>query len=110
MKPEFLEVGYAPNGRPVVCPRCESDDIAFVTEYHKSLGGRFFEGILLLVIILMFTSSLPNLLAGKSDDSFGIIVILIFLYAIVRFVRHIIESRTHVECICKKCGRVWLHD
>lgn len=89
---------------PIMCPYCKSKNLAFVTEYHKSIGGR----ILFFLFLTGTLALLLYLLNGYSDDllistiAVAVITILIGIYVIV------VESKTHIQCICKDCGFDWL--
>ena len=98
----------------VVCPKCGSREVAFVTEYHKCIYLRIITLVLavILIILLRFVcqkSIFDFFTSGVVDGSgyfflfsFGI-VILGLIIAI-----WIAESKTHVQGICRDCGHIWL--
>ena len=94
--------------KKITCPNCKSHEIAFVTEYHKVPAIRILEYIIIFIFIIMLIPEIPKILAGDSDAVE--LIFFVILFVIIRIIRHSIESRTHVECICKDCGKVWLHD
>ena len=95
----------APKKKPIVCPHCKSKELAFVTEAHKAIVARVFE---LLCIFFGFV-----VILGSWNDLEGATFTLLYLSISVLLLRIYIfyaESKTHVQCICKECGNVWLHD
>ncbi len=95
----------APKKKPIVCPHCKSKELAFVSEAHKAIVARIFE---ILCIFFGFVVVL-----GSLNDLEGAIFALITFSIIVLCLRIYIfyaESKTHVQCICKECGNLWLHD
>lgn len=101
--------------KQISCPFCGSRKVSFVTEYHKSIWGRFFSTVFLAILIfLLFDSGiayLGDVLSGESDLKFRnivSIVVFLILYAISTVVYHYIESKTHIQAICKDCSYLWL--
>ena len=123
MGPKILETGYETMRKPISCPYCKSREIAFVTEYHKAIIWRIIATVIKLIITLIIVTSIPDLFSdllayinspyNRTPDykfDYNGILFLINGYVITKIIIHIIEARTHVECICKDCGQVWLHD
>ena len=96
--------------KPVTCPRCKGKEISFVTEYHKSLTCRTFEVIIIATIIGIFIDKFENSLQGVISDTGFIIPILAFFLICTEIAKHYIESKTNIQCVCKNCGWVWLHN
>lgn len=122
MGPKLLETGYETMRKPIACPYCKSREIAFVTEYHKATGWRILATIVKYAIIIILITSIPDLLSdliaymnspyNRTPDykfnSSGLIFFIV-TYLMAKIAINLTESRTHVECICKDCGQVWLH-
>ena len=89
---------------PIMCPHCKSKNLAFVTEYHKSIGGRILFSLLLTVSIA--------LLLFLFKDYTEILMVLYIVATILTLITGIyvvvVESETHIQCICKDCGFDWL--
>ena len=101
--------------RAVRCPNCGHSHLAFVTEYHKSVFGRLFATIFLAItIFLLFDCGITYLgevLELKSDpeiENVGTMVVFALLYVCCTIVYNAIESKTHIQAICKDCGNHWL--
>jgi DNA-binding XRE family transcriptional regulator len=96
--------------RKLCCPHCGKTDLAFVTEYHKSYGARiakFIFGFLAIIFGLEYFAALISSSSAIDDRLAGIIFFAVaFLTA--QGVQEHIESRTHVQAICKDCGHLWL--
>ena len=89
---------------PIMCPHCKSKNLAFVTEYHKSIGGRIVALILLAFTVLLAFLGIKqdNLAFIAVSAMFGFSVLLLVIFIIIA------ESKTHIQCICKDCGFDWL--
>ena len=100
--------------RAVRCPNCGHSHLAFVTEYHKSVFGRLFARIFLaIVIFLLFDCGITYLgeLLTESDpevQNIGALLVFTLLYVCCTIVYNAIESKTHIQAICKDCGNHWL--
>lgn len=98
-----------PRYMAIICPKCGSKEIAFVTEYHKCLGARISLAITatLFPLLCIFAIVLLGFYEAR-----GIIALLGFLFgtgiitSIICII--VIESRTHVQAICRNCGNLWL--
>lgn len=94
---------------PITCPHCKSREIAFVSEYHVSIVDRIIEILLLIAFIPLAIISISKITTGEAAGTPALLlVIVIVLYIIVRSNLQITESKTHVQCICKDCGHLWL--
>lgn len=135
----------------IKCPHCGSRSLAFVTEYHKSIGLRVIELVLTVWIFIALLSHIPNILYNaliakikfpssaqteiiddsayassifdnnllypaqttsdideEIETSIIAIVIPVIFYYLVKLAIYGIESKTHVQAICKDCGNLWL--
>lgn len=95
--------------KPIICPHCGRTNLAFVTEYHKSYSARivkFIFGFILILFGLDYLAALISLKGG--DDSVGGMLFFAMVFFIAQGVQDYIESRTHVQGICKDCGHLWL--
>lgn len=100
-----------PTLKPITCPHCGSRELAFVTEYHLSIGCRIVAAIASIVFfccILPSLSSLFNPNTNASNDSTGGLVISALVFSIAKLAQYLTESQTHVQAICKNCGHLWL--
>lgn len=101
------------NVKLITCPTCGCRELAFVSEYHKSIAIRFlltlFKGALLVFLFFL----LPSIIAGKiqiseiSPDALYFFIAVAFIYLLLKFVQISIEAQTHVQAICKDCGKIW---
>lgn len=92
---------------PIICAHCRSNNLAFVTEYHREIGLQIFAfivGILTAILALYVFSS------QRYDNSLVVLIFLALLFVALEIIILINESKTHVECICKDCGHTWLHN
>ena len=89
--------------KPIVCPRCGSKSLAFITESHKCLGARIFQLILLVIFALI---TMPAL---KHVSVFVLWIALLIIMVCLQISIWREESKTHAQCICKDCGKTWLH-
>ena len=108
---EKTEEGETSHGKyvQITCPRCGSTQIAFVTEYHKANLAKA-----ILVILLAIMAVLISIAAGyKFDGSTGVwcmagaIILGIIAIGLLFHIFHE-ESKTHVQAICRDCGKLWL--
>lgn len=100
--------------KPITCPRCGSRELAFVTEYHKATCCRIFS----MIIAALFTFLSALLIYQFLEDplnlpsdimTFGAIDTLLGCgLLILKIFQYFIESQTHVQAICRDCGRLWL--
>ena len=107
-------------GTPIVCPNCKSHNLAFIAEYHRSIGLRIIRTIVLAVIIGLgayTTFSMFSMLFHGEDSIFSdnqVQIIILAYFGIMYITLSIIiscqESRTHTKVICKDCGHVWIYE
>lgn len=95
-----------PIRRNLRCPHCHFDDLAFVTEYHKAYVWRFFESLCIPICIFIAIMHL----SGQMVQSTAIPGMIFFaiLWFIFHSIRCYVESKTHVQAICRVCGELWL--
>ncbi len=99
--------GGKPVYRPVVCPRCGSVHLEFVSECHKSIGLRVISVILLAVCIMLAVASIATPDAIFPPELIAVFIAFYLLFQIAAWAR---ESRTHVQGVCRDCGFIWLLD
>lgn len=107
--PPFNEESPFPpreNFTPIFCSRCGSLNLAFVTEYHKAIGLK----ILCLLLALGIIGSIVGAILAKEITILIVTFILFFIWLACQIIVYDIESKTHVQCICRDCGNVWLHN
>lgn len=98
-----------PNYKPIICPRCGSRNIAFVTEYHKAIAAKIILYLLAVVIIFNSVDMIVRGITTENADASLIVEIVLLLIAFGLAIRVIIEeSKTHVQGICRNCGVLWL--
>ena len=93
---------------PIACPRCGSRELAFVTEYHKSIFLRILERILLVILLFVAISNFHYLFTTEYERFSDSILFVFICFAISSVIRFLIESKTHVQVICKDCSNLWL--
>ena len=96
--------------KPITCPRCKSKEINFITEYHKSLACRIIEIIIIAIIIGLCIDKFENSMQSVISDTGLILPTLLFFLVCTEIAKHYIESKTNIQCICKDCGWVWIHE
>lgn len=97
-----------PVRRNLRCPHCKGDDLSFVTEYHRANALRFFEMLCIAILIFTVVSNLSDL--SKINSRMGVLLITIISWFIFYAARCFVESKTHVQAICRTCGNMWLLD
>lgn len=105
------ELKTNPQYTPVTCPRCGSQRIEFITEYHRYIGIRALAGvagIIFLIFLIRCIGSSFQVQINISDLA-GAIVSAVF-YGIFQLAVWLGESKTHVQGICRDCGNIWLLD
>lgn len=104
--PDDTEERLKSKFKPITCPCCGRHNLAYVSQYHKCIKERIISFILLFFLLLCCYTGFIK------DDSISIIgvIILAVLYICCHIKILITESKTHVQCVCKDCGRVWLHE
>ena len=113
--------------KPITCPICGRREIAYVSEHHVSFGWRLIEKILkavLFICILYFISDAFDILSYEiqsalssstrknspdAKDSLTFVIFTFIFICVAHANRLSVESKTHVQCICKECGHTWLH-
>lgn len=91
--------------RPIKCPHCQSRNLAFVAEYHKVLWARILQVILFAIFAAIL---IPAIL--DPDGQGPVLVIVLIVIAILQVYIAITEASSHVKCVCKDCGKSWIHD
>lgn len=102
-----------PPREPITCPICGKREIAFVTEYHKSIGCRIISIIAGILFLCLFAPSFGGLLNGTESDlsitlEEPIASIFAIIFVVTKIAQYFIEAKTHVQAICKDCGHLWL--
>ncbi len=115
---ELKKRNATPSGKyiPVHCPRCKSRSVKFLAEYHKCLWLRILTPLFFFIaccfLFYGMVESLFFVLSGQENDEAGkyilgcIFGIISFIFYSIRIYR---ESKTHVQCVCPDCGKVWIH-
>lgn len=107
--------------QPLICPRCGSTALEFITEYHKAFGLRIardiFSFIPLVFIIMNYywvrrqDASLETAyryIDGWTDGTFiGFIIASIVIFIVFNIIVYVMERKTHVQGICRSCGNIW---
>ena len=108
--------------RRLRCEVCNSDDLAFVAEYHKELKLRNLRNILIeiskLLGLFIIAFILYSIITQKDSEIFfniitlGTIFYLLLKIVIIDLTRKINtrESHTHVRIICRVCAYSWVID
>ena len=106
--PEATETDNGKYGQ-ITCPRCGSTHIAFVTEYHKANLAKLFLVILLSVMAILISVAAANKFADGTGAGCTIVAAILGVISL-GLLFHIFfeESKTHVQAICRNCGKLWL--
>ena len=94
--------------QPITCPRCGSRSLAFVTEYHKEIFLKIAQMICTVLLIVIAVSDIDYLFSEHPERLVEETIPLIIFIGLFSIARHLIESKTHVQAICKDCGNLWL--
>lgn len=98
-----------PNYKPIVCPRCGSRNIAFVTEYHKAIAAKVFLILFVAALIINYGDMLIRGITFQNADASLLIEFLLGAFALALTIYIFVEeSKTHVQGICRNCGVLWL--
>ena len=95
----------------IQCPCCGRSELAFVTEYHKATICKIFSSLILTLICIVIGEIVFSLFTSPADlkiTSVLVCLALSFVLFILKMIGYIIESKTHVQAICKSCGHLWL--
>ena len=104
--------------RTVCCSVCGHTDFAFVPEYHKSLGARFFgmlskAGMYLFLILIAAEIFGGGFTPNKTEYDRSLLssfIVCAVVYLICFVIQILIESKTHTKAICKHCLHQFLID
>lgn len=96
--------------KALVCPHCQGIDLSFVTEYHKSYITRILRALFKFLLFLCILNCAVTLVSMElpNDASLVAIILLQLAISITNGIEEYIESKTHVQAICKDCGHLWL--
>jgi hypothetical protein len=98
----FTWRGYM--SQPIICPHCDKRNIAIITEYHKANWAHCLQMLCILITAML-------LLGYIGQEAFiGIAIAGGFVIIGIQCYIAYVESKTHIQCICKDCGYVWIHD
>ena len=103
---------------PITCPNCGSKQLAFVTEYHKSIVFRLVFLIAIFALIISFCGDCGKFLEylfiknTYNENCFEVVeyIVYICIASIAKLIQYIIESKTNVKGICRDCGALFLYD
>ena len=111
------------NYKPIFCAQCKSKNIAIITEYHKEHLLRTINIIIKYILLLFVIVSIPDIIsdiiairnspADRTPDlqvPYRLFVAIAIIYVILKLAINARESKTHIQCICKDCGKTWLHE
>lgn len=106
-KSEMQEV---PKRAPIVCPVCGSREIAFITEYHKYIGLKIVNYILIGILAVFVYARIYDAMRNIESDAFTTAIIIVLGILVIGFQIGILigESKTNVQAICRDCGNIWL--
>lgn len=100
------------------CKHCKSTNLEFLPEYHKCIWLRFFRNILVIVLAIFLLPGLAAIFAGLftgQEFDWQIIIKLatpLLAYIIIAVILSLIiffkESKTHVQAVCRDCGKIWI--
>lgn len=107
-----------PPAKPITCPRCGSKEIAFVSEHYKAIWARTIKFACLVILtcliifrineIFLFQSENEKIQSITEQTKFFIIA-LATLAIFFQLLQQIEEEKEKIKCICKDCGRHWIH-
>lgn len=96
--------------KPIICPHCGNDELAFVTSHKKCTWLRIL-CLITLFVLLFFTYkyiSTPDTQEGYAFAYIAIIISIIFI--IFKGLQWLIEEKTNVTAVCKCCRHSWIFD
>ena len=104
---------YRPAKKPITCSKCGSTNLAYVSEAHRAIWWRFFAIIALALAASNIIGSIISMMDNPNEDAraaFFVGLIFLIVYICMQLKIFFDEARSHVKCVCKDCGNVWLHD
>lgn len=107
MKGEF---NTNPKYTAVVCPQCGSKNIEFVTEYHKCILARILSALFFVMAIIAAYFEITDLISNFESNGVSTftLILSVFAYFITQCYIVFVESKTHVQGVCRDCGNIWL--
>ena len=96
--------------KAIKCSRCKNEEITLLTEYHKSIICRILKTLCLVVIALISIAYLPEVINNQEKIPTPIIITIFLVFIIIQCIQLYIESKTNIQCVCKKCGNYWIHN
>ena len=99
-----------PEYKPITCPHCGGKNIALITEYHKCVFPKILATLFLIGAFISAWSILLNQFSDSNNDGKNILFLLMSIagYFVVQCYIFYTESKTHVQGICRDCGKIWL--
>ena len=95
--------------KPITCPKCKGTNFAVITEKHLGIGLRIFEVVMLVFAIWILLIAGFRSLQYPDSETSTLLSFPLLIYAFIVIIRIIHESKTHVQCVCRDCGKTWLH-
>ncbi|HIZ24947.1 MAG TPA: hypothetical protein H9812_05710 [Candidatus Gallimonas intestinigallinarum] len=96
--------------KAIVCPRCKSERIEFISHYYKRIGARIAQDlfiIALVVLLVIFCFSYEN---GPYYEFLGWGIVCFSIVIMLHVGILVSESHMHAKAICRDCGYIWLLD
>ncbi len=94
---------------PTICPKCGKQEIVFLTEHHKCLAARIFQSAIFVAFSIIFIVFIQDLFTTQSEQNLSFYLMgLIVAFSICQIAKHVIENQTHIQCVCRNCGNIWL--
>lgn len=108
--------------RLMCCPHCGNPEPVYVTEYHKEFRLRTLCSLLNMTMIILclsfFSKTVTSLeeifkvivvlFSGSIPIEIMILLFLMITKMVLKGIITYIESKTHVQAICRCCGNMWL--
>ena len=95
--------------KPITCPHCRGRGLAFVAEQHTALKHRISSMILSIALIFLLTLLIPQLTTNTLNNVLIATIVAITIILVgIKIAQYSIESKIHIQVVCRECGHLWL--
>lgn len=100
--------------KPIICPNCGNDELAFVTSHKKCTWLRILCLITLFALIFFTYNCITTPEANQEGFEYATTlfstICLSVLFIALKGIQWFIEEKTNVTAVCKCCRHSWIFD